>query len=63
VARALCATGYGSLRGIAVTVRDRVVILEGRVPSYYLKQVAQAAARAVPGGYQIRNDLEVERPG
>ena len=62
VERALCATGYGSLRGIVVTVRGRVVILEGRVPSYYLKQVAQAAALAVAGGHQIRNDMEVERP-
>ena len=62
VERALRATGYGSLRGVEVTARERMVILKGRVPSYYLKQVAQAAALAVPGGHQIRNDLEVERP-
>ena len=58
----LRATGYGPLRGIEVTVQARLVILGGRVPSYYLKQVAQAAAMAVPGARQVRNDLDVSRP-
>ncbi len=59
VKRTLRATGYGPLRGSEVTVHARLVILEGRVPSYYLKQVAQATALAVPGAHQVRNDLEV----
>jgi osmotically-inducible protein OsmY len=63
VQRALCATGYMPLRGIEVTVHARVVILAGRVPSYYLKQVAQTTALAVPGAQQVRNDLQVGRPG
>ena len=63
VGRALRATGYGPLRVIEVTVHARVVILEGRAPSYYLKQVAQTTALAVPGAQQVRNDLEVGRPG
>ena len=62
VERALRATGYGSLRGIEVTVHARLVILDGRVPSYYLKQVAQTTALAVPGACQVRNDLDVSRP-
>ena len=62
VERALRATGYGPLRGIAVTVRARLVVLGGRVPSYYLKQVAQTTALAVPGTRQVRNDLDVGRP-
>jgi hypothetical protein len=62
VERALRATGYGPLRGIAVTVQARLVILGGRVPSYYLKQVAQTTALAVPGACQVRNDLDVSRP-
>jgi osmotically-inducible protein OsmY len=61
VERALCATGYGSLRGIAVTVHARLVILGGRVPSYYLKQLAQTTSLAVPGVRQVRNDLDVSR--
>jgi osmotically-inducible protein OsmY len=63
VARALHATGRGPLRGIEVTVRARAVVLAGRVPSYYLKQIAQAAALAVPGIDQIHNGLEVVKPG
>jgi osmotically-inducible protein OsmY len=62
VERALCATGYGPLRGIAVTVQERLVILGGHVPSYHLKQIAQATALAVPGADQVRNDLDVSRP-
>ena len=61
VARALSGTGHGPLRGIAVTVRAREVTLEGRVPSYYLKQLAQASALAVPGAHRVRNDLDVGR--
>ncbi len=61
VERALRATGYGSLRGIKVTVRGRLVILGGRVPSYYLKQVAQTTALAVPGALHVRNGLDVCR--
>ncbi len=63
VERALRATGYGPLRGIEVTAHARLVILGGRVPSYYLKQVAQATALAVPGARQLRNVLDVVRPG
>jgi osmotically-inducible protein OsmY len=62
VERALRATGYGPLRGIEVTVGECLVILGGRVPSYYLKQVAQSTALAVPGARQVRNDLDVDRP-
>jgi hypothetical protein len=59
VERALRASGYGALRVIEVAVQGRLVILEGRVPSYFLKQVAQATALAVPGTRQVRNNLDV----
>jgi osmotically-inducible protein OsmY len=62
VESALRATGYGSLRGIKVTVHARLVILGGRVPSYYLKQVAQTTALAAAGARQVCNDLDVGRP-
>jgi osmotically-inducible protein OsmY len=62
VERALRAAGYGPLRGVQVTVHARLVILGGRVPSYYLKQVAQTIALAVPGARHVRNDLDVGRP-
>jgi len=63
VERALRATGCMPLRGIEVTVHERLVILAGRVPSYYLEQVAQTTALAVPAAQQVRNDLGVGRPG
>jgi len=59
VERALHATGYCQLRRIEVTVQARMVILAGRVPSYYLKQVAQTAALGVPGIHHIQNNLQV----
>jgi len=62
VGHALRSTGYSALGGVEVSVTARTVLLEGRVPSYYLKQVAQAAALALTGAHQFRNDLDVEPP-
>jgi osmotically-inducible protein OsmY len=62
VERALHAAGYGSLRAVQVTVHARRVILWGRVPSYYLKQLAQQTALAVPGAHEVGNGLEVIQP-
>jgi osmotically-inducible protein OsmY len=62
IERALRATGYGTLRAIEVSVNARIVHLAGRVPSYYLKQIAQATALAVPGAHQIHNGLDVVPP-
>jgi len=62
VERALRARGYWALRTVRVSVNARIVILRGRVCSYYLKQLAQETARAVPGAHQIRNDLDVVQP-
>jgi osmotically-inducible protein OsmY len=62
VEQALRATRYGPLRGIEVAVQARLIILRGQVPSYYLKQAAQAIALAVPGAHELRNHLDVSRP-
>ena len=59
---ALRDSGYGALRVVEVTVTTRIVILIGRVPSYYLKQVAQVTALSVTGTHYIRNGLDVVRP-
>ena len=63
VARALCATGHLSLRDIDITVEGETVYLSGRVPSYYLKQVAQMTAAGVSGVRIVRNELGVFSPG
>jgi osmotically-inducible protein OsmY len=60
VERALHATGHLPLRDIKVSCGDRVVTLDGHVPTYYLKQIAQAAALGILGVEVLRNDLEVE---
>jgi osmotically-inducible protein OsmY len=59
VERALHATGYDVLREIEVSVNARIIHLVGRVPSFHLKQVAQATALAVPGTHAIHNDVDV----
>ena len=59
IERALGATGYAVLRAIMVSVSARIVHLVGRVPTYYLKQIAQATTLAVPGGHQLHNGLDV----
>jgi osmotically-inducible protein OsmY len=61
VERALRAAGYPPLRAVEVTVCDGLVLLQGCVPSYYMKQHAQAAALDVPGVRALRNDLQVVR--
>ena len=62
VERALRATGYAPLRSVAVSANAGVIIILGRVPSYFLKQIAQATALAVPGLQQIQNRLDVVSP-
>ena len=61
VVRALGATGYLPLRAVEVSVHGRVTFLQGQVPSYYLKQLAQVCALAVPGVQELRNDCQVVR--
>jgi osmotically-inducible protein OsmY len=59
VKRALRAAGYPPLRAVEACACGPLVVLRGRVASYYLKQVAQATALGVPGVGQLRNDVEV----
>ena len=57
---ALARKGYSPLRAVGVVVTDGRVSLHGRVPSFHLKQVAQEAARVVPGGSGLVNRLAVD---
>jgi hypothetical protein len=52
-------SGYLALTDVACYVRDGVVYLRGRVPSYYLKQLAQAGAGEVEGVRRVVNRIEV----
>jgi osmotically-inducible protein OsmY len=52
---------YSPLRAVVVVVAAGRVILIGRIPSFYLTQVAQEAARRVSGAAGFENRLVVER--
>jgi CheY-like chemotaxis protein len=59
VNQALRASGFAALRELEVFASDGFVALQGTVPSYYLKQVAQAVCLAVAGVHGLRNELAV----
>lgn len=48
---------------IGVAVKDGVVTLSGRVPSYWEKVAAERAAARVTGVKAVANELEVRLPG
>ena len=60
--RRLSRSPYIELRCISVDLREGVLILRGRVPSYYLKQIAQCLVDCLPGVQKIDNHLEVVAP-
>lgn len=47
------------LRRLVVTVNEAEVIITGRVPSYYLKQLAQETVRPALGDRRLLNRVEV----
>jgi len=49
VAESLKASGYAALQGVTAEHHEGVVFLRGRVPSFYMKQIAQEVARKVHG--------------
>jgi hypothetical protein len=57
----LQASPYRPLRDVGCAGRDGVVILKGRLPTQYLKQVAPAIATEAALGLPIDNRIEVTR--
>ncbi len=53
---------YDALRGVWCKCRDGAWILQGRVSSYFLKQMAHRVASSVDRDLEIRNDVEVRFP-
>lgn len=49
-----------SARSIEWRLEEGTLVLRGRVTSFYQKQMAQTAARRLPGVERIVNELEVE---
>lgn len=50
---------YSEIRRLQCEFYDGILILRGRVSSYFLKQLAQEAVRSVVGVTRIINRLEV----
>lgn len=59
IAQALRSTGHPALRDLDIEIDGGVVVLWGRVPSYYQKQLAQEAAQQVNGTGRVANGIEV----
>lgn len=55
----LRATGHLPLRELHVCIAEGLVILRGCVPTYYLKQLAQAVVLGLPGVNEVQNDVDV----
>jgi osmotically-inducible protein OsmY len=50
---------YLALKNITCQYQDGTLVMRGRVPSYYLKQVACAAVAGLPGVRRIVNQIDV----
>jgi osmotically-inducible protein OsmY len=55
-------SGYLVLEDVACDVRGNSVVLTGRLPSHYLKQVAQTIVAGVEGVRRVVNRIAVEPP-
>ncbi|HWE37566.1 MAG TPA: BON domain-containing protein [Isosphaeraceae bacterium] len=55
-------SGYLILEDVACDVRGDSVVLSGRLPSHYLKQVAQAIVAEVEGVGRVVNLIHVAPP-
>ncbi len=54
-------SGYGALRDVSCLAAKEILLLEGRLPSYYLKQVAQEIAMRAGGRFRVVNLITVSR--
>jgi hypothetical protein len=55
----LRAAGYRAMPAISIHFTGSEIVLEGRVTTYYLKQVIQAAALAAGAAIPLKNDIVV----
>ncbi len=52
-------SGYVALRMVTCEFREGVLTLRGRVPSFYLKQLAHASVVKTPGVEMVVNSIDV----
>jgi hypothetical protein len=60
VLQALDSSGRRALRRVDIRVDERTITLSGRVPSFFLKQMAQHVTASVDGVSAVDNRLVVE---
>ena len=61
VERQLQGSGYGALKRVSCVIESGVLHLHGCVPSYYLKQLAQALVANIDGVCLVKNQIRVSR--
>jgi osmotically-inducible protein OsmY len=55
------ASAYTALKAVKCRFHEGTLVLDGRVPTYFHKQLAQEAIRALPGIREIINQISVRR--
>jgi hypothetical protein len=50
-----------TLRKLSLEETEEIVVINGKVPSYYLKQLAQETVRPVLAGRKLLNHVQVTR--
>jgi hypothetical protein len=60
--RRLHSNSYLTLKNVSCDYREGVLTLRGRVPTYYLKQIAQSVVVDLAGVERIDNRIEVLGP-
>jgi hypothetical protein len=58
--RLLADSPFQEIRGLRVEIEDESVLLRGKVPSFYMKQVAQETLRNATRGIQLVNEVRVD---
>ncbi len=53
-------SGYASLNSIHCSHKNGIVFIQGTIPSFYLKQVAQVRIRSIEGVIQVVKEIEVQ---
>jgi hypothetical protein len=59
---ALRRSAYFELRDVSCDFSGGILTLYGKVPTYHLKQLAQASVAEVPGVVEVHNRVEVTSP-
>lgn len=62
-AAVLSASPLPQLRRLRVTTSEHEVVITGRVPSFYMKQLAQETVRGAVAGRRLVNRVEVAHAG